>query len=271
MSTQNRRFRTIFARKFRSKIGPNALSILSPVGARRRDSRPVRYMDTSGKEFRKRTRFVLISSCQQKCCLVAGFCNTLLPMKIIYPREARALGLMWYFTGKPCRHGHIAKRYLSGGCVLCHRGHARISRKKTYDPQEAAAWYQMNRESAIAKSVAYQVANPEKRRKNQKRWFKTERGQSSRKAGAQRRRARKKDAINTFSPADWRALVARSSRCHWCKKPFNATRRRTHDHVIPLAKGGHNTIENSCCACVECNSRKRDRLVNPLTGQGILV
>ena len=32
----------------------------------------------------------------------------------------------------------------------------------------------------------------------------------------------------------------------------------TIDHVIPLAKGGTHTIENTQCACAMCNSYKRD-------------
>ena len=36
--------------------------------------------------------------------------------------EARAAGLLTYFTGKPCRHGHLADRYVSCWiCVECRR------------------------------------------------------------------------------------------------------------------------------------------------------
>lgn len=36
-------------------------------------------------------------------------------------KEARAAGLKRFYTGKPCLQGHVAERYLSGGCVVCHK------------------------------------------------------------------------------------------------------------------------------------------------------
>lgn len=36
------------------------------------------------------------------------------------PKEARARGLLWYFTGKPCAQGHVAKRTASNReCRAC--------------------------------------------------------------------------------------------------------------------------------------------------------
>jgi len=39
---------------------------------------------------------------------------------------ARALGLKFYYPGKPCRHGHESARYSNraGGCVACN--HVRL-------------------------------------------------------------------------------------------------------------------------------------------------
>jgi hypothetical protein len=40
--------------------------------------------------------------------------------QIISRRDAKAKGLKWYFTGTPCKYGHIAKRQVSNcGCVDC--------------------------------------------------------------------------------------------------------------------------------------------------------
>lgn len=37
-------------------------------------------------------------------------------------KEARAIGAVWYFTGKPCKRGHVAPRFAScGRCKVCHR------------------------------------------------------------------------------------------------------------------------------------------------------
>lgn len=86
-----------------------------------------------------------------------------------------------------------------------------------------------------------------------------------------RRRARELHAPGEFTAEDWEVLVALSPRCHWCKKPFNKARQPTHDHVIPLSKGGANTVQNSVCACGSCNSRKGARRSDPITGQGLLL
>lgn len=37
--------------------------------------------------------------------------------------EAFAVGADRYFTGAPCKHGHIAERYVSGSCVGCREAH----------------------------------------------------------------------------------------------------------------------------------------------------
>ena len=57
---------------------------------------------------------------------------------LIKRREAKALGLPRYFTGKRCPNGHIAERYTCGtGCVECaHR--YRASKGHRYESAEAA-------------------------------------------------------------------------------------------------------------------------------------
>lgn len=44
--------------------------------------------------------------------------------EIISPAEAKAKGLKRYFTGKPCKRGHVCERYIyansrSGPCIQC--------------------------------------------------------------------------------------------------------------------------------------------------------
>ena len=39
--------------------------------------------------------------------------------EIVTIEEARSRGLRWYFTGKPCLRGHIAKRKISNSCCDC--------------------------------------------------------------------------------------------------------------------------------------------------------
>lgn len=40
--------------------------------------------------------------------------------EIITRKQAQAEGLKRYFTGKPCRHGHVAERWVANrGCIEC--------------------------------------------------------------------------------------------------------------------------------------------------------
>lgn len=49
--------------------------------------------------------------------------------------------------------------------------------------------------------------------------------------------------------------------------------RFTVDHVIPLAKGGVDTLDNLALACFHCNRRKSDRLtvLDTVTGKEVLL
>ena len=52
-------------------------------------------------------------------------------MQIVSRAEAKAKGLRFYFTGKPCKHGHVAKRkVLNAVCVDCERTYMRKFREK---------------------------------------------------------------------------------------------------------------------------------------------
>lgn len=42
--------------------------------------------------------------------------------EIISKQQAIAAGLKYYFTGKPCKHGHLAEKYTNGSnCKVCHQ------------------------------------------------------------------------------------------------------------------------------------------------------
>ena len=66
-------------------------------------------------------------------------------MDLITRTEASAQGLKTYFTGKPCKHGHLTPRRLSNGtCCECERIKS-LKRSKTPEGKQArAAWKQAN-------------------------------------------------------------------------------------------------------------------------------
>lgn len=70
-------------------------------------------------------------------------------------REAKALGAKRYYTGVPCKRGHLEARFTSTRkCYAC----ARIYCKHAYETKEnyrgrSKIWYWANRERSLAKQA----------------------------------------------------------------------------------------------------------------------
>jgi hypothetical protein len=91
-----------------------------------------------------------------------------LSLPIIARKNAKALGLKRYFTGRPCRNGnHIAERLVSTGhCLRCTS--LRVARLRKHDPsyRQRASIYRRarairKRNDIRAKQRAYYLANRE--------------------------------------------------------------------------------------------------------------
>lgn len=79
-------------------------------------------------------------------------------MEIITREAAIAAGLKRYFTGKPCKNGHVCERYVSTRiCVSCMKSHS-------------SAHYQENAKAICARSRARQIANQESERERGRRY-----------------------------------------------------------------------------------------------------
>lgn len=74
--------------------------------------------------------------------------------------EAKAQGAPHYFTGEPCKHGHVAPRKTKGACVECLKvewqkaADTRAEYFRAYNQREDIkerkhGWYQENREQVI--------------------------------------------------------------------------------------------------------------------------
>ena len=79
--------------------------------------------------------------------------------------EAKATGAKYYFTGEPCKHGHIAPRKTKGACVEClklewERGNqTRAEYFRQYSQSEAGQkakreYYARNKQAVIARAQA---------------------------------------------------------------------------------------------------------------------
>ncbi len=77
-----------------------------------------------------------------------------------------------------------------------------------------------------------------------------------------RRRARKRSTEGTHTDAEWQALKAfYDFKCLCCGKQEPEIR-LTRDHVIPLDKGGSDSIDNIQPLCARCNSKKNNKHID---------
>ena len=81
-----------------------------------------------------------------------------------YPKsraEAKAIGAKYYFTGEPCKHGHIALRKTKGSCTECLKVEWQQAAEKRADyfvqynkkeevKEKKHEWYLKNRQQVMA-------------------------------------------------------------------------------------------------------------------------
>jgi len=93
----------------------------------------------------------------------------------------------------------------------------------------------------------------------QRAYGKTEQGRIVSRAHKHRRKAQKRMSEGSYTSQQLKEqLLRQKSRCYYCKKKL--TQNWHADHVVPLSKGGSNTIENIVIACEPCNLHKSSKL-----------
>ena len=75
--------------------------------------------------------------------------------------KAKALGERFYFTGKPCKHGHIAKRYTDKG-TCCECMAIDFEKKKDFRLAQMKANYESKKEEYSARMCDWREKNKHK-------------------------------------------------------------------------------------------------------------
>lgn len=114
-----------------------------------------------------------------------------------------------------------------------------------------------------ATSRAWYVKNKERAAALHRDWVRENRHLRAQHGASRRARKFNNGGSHTFK--EWLAKCAEYHyTCAYCPaKDIKLTR----DHVVPLSRGGRDSIDNIVPACQPCNSRKRDKLIEELTGR----
>lgn len=205
---------------------------------------------------------------------------------IISRDNARVAKLKRFFTGEPCKYGHLAQRLVSsGGCVTCNA--LQSARWKSENPEKAKAlqdeytsrnadahrarsrrwradnleasnkrakdWVEANKARHLENARRYYRDNKERIKVVQRNWRKL--NQETVKAHRWARKALKRKADGSHSGSDIKCIFrAQKGRCAYCRVQLG---KNYHiDHIMPLARGGSNYPNNIQLLCPRCNTAK---------------
>lgn len=96
-----------------------------------------------------------------------------------------------YFTGKSCKHGHVAERFVSSKrCVVC--SYAQRDNLRNANPEKTAAtshrWVLKNRERMRAVRNAWNKLHPEAQAERARRWYLANKAKADTQAKAWKKR-----------------------------------------------------------------------------------
>lgn len=137
-------------------------------------------------------------------------------------------------------------------CAKYNKEHSEEIRKKQKQ------YYEDNHEALMLQKAKYREEN----RERLKQYYQTPRGIIAKRAGAHNRRARKRNAEGTHTTEElYQQLKRQKNRCYYCKARLGKGRNNWNaDHIVPLSKGGGNSIDNIVIACPKCNRDKYNRM-----------
>ncbi len=199
-------------------------------------------------------------------------------MQIIDRWQARIRGLKFYFSGNPCKQGHIARRRVKDRCCEeCSKTRCRAfyHKNKQRRKQEYSQWREKNKAKRKLYMDAWRLENKE-HVQNYSETYKLQNAEAMKQV-AKQYRVKHKDKVNTLNrnryafrksvegnhTHDDIIKLRRDQRdkCNFCRVHFRETGFHV-DHVIPISRGGTNWPTNLQLLCPDCNVRKSDKIIS---------
>lgn len=136
-------------------------------------------------------------------------------------------------------------------------------------------YYIFNRDKILKYVEQYQGVNRDKTTGYKVKYSRTLKGRIASRIGNNIRRARLRNNGGKHTAQDILNLFdQQSGKCPYCQVELSLTKRNSFhvDHVVPLSKGGSNSVENLQLTCPQCNLSKSDKLPEIFAQQaGILL
>lgn len=164
-----------------------------------------------------------------------------------------------YYLGLLCKRGHD---YMQTGyslrsdrrtCVIC----ISLRSREPQARERCKKWKDENPDYMVKYLRAYYQENKPRLLQYSKEYSKTPKGKALKRIDRHKRRARISAVVRLSYTAS--ELVAHfqafNNECVYC----GSTESLTGDHVIPIAKGGHDALSNILPSCLSCNCSKQDR------------
>lgn len=198
--------------------------------------------------------------------------------QFISRKEAISQGLTRYFTGKPCKNGHISER--NSETRRCYQCRA----------EEHQEYYKKNKDKICARTSKYQKENPEIQKRSAKKYAQTDKAKITQRKkyeiakengylekckkyrdenkerysllySEKRIKRANKIKANTFKNATSKQikklLELQNHRCINCNVYLSDNKHL--DHIVPISLGGGNDLNNLQWLCAPCNLSKKNK------------
>ena len=186
--------------------------------------------------------------------------------------EAKKTGSKYYFTGQPCKHGHIALRKTKGSCLDCLKvewakgNETRAEYFKQYNQSEASQkakreYYERNKKQVIARAAA----RPVEQRRLHREKYKAQNPELYKAFTSVRRRRHKNATPKWITPEQKLAMRNLYLKAQELSKI--AGQRYVVDHIIPLISEsvcGLHVPWNLRVITQEENLKKSNKLVDTM-------